>query len=118
MMIDRIPADKILQSVAESVDGCYGVLLRQGTLEIGYYKPLKVDPQTPHQKDEICVVHSGRGSFVINGKCRPFEIGDVFFVPAGTEHCFVDFSDDFGAWAILYGPQGGVTECPSNGLPP
>ena len=33
--------------------------------------------------------------------------GQVLFVPAGIEHRFEDFSDDFSTWVIFYGPAGG-----------
>jgi mannose-6-phosphate isomerase-like protein (cupin superfamily) len=52
-------------------------------------------------------VISGSGAFV-NGDARhPFGPGDVLFVPAGVEHRFEDFSADFQAWVIFYGPDGG-----------
>ena len=31
----------------------------------------------------------------------------VLFVPAGVEHRFDDFSDDFAAWVVFFGPKGG-----------
>jgi hypothetical protein len=31
----------------------------------------------------------------------------VLFVPAGMDHRFVNFSGDFAAWVIFYGPAGG-----------
>jgi hypothetical protein len=33
--------------------------------------------------------------------------GDVLLVPAGQEHRFVDFGDDFATWVFVYGPDGG-----------
>jgi len=33
--------------------------------------------------------------------------GDVIFAPAGIEHRFENFSDDFVTWVIFYGPVGG-----------
>lgn len=33
--------------------------------------------------------------------------GDVLFAPAGIEHRFENFSDDFVTWVIFYGPVGG-----------
>ena len=57
--------------------------------------------------DEVYVVASGNGEFVNGGVRRPFETGELLFVPAGIEHRFENFSDDFSTWVIFYGPEGG-----------
>jgi len=99
-----------LQAVAASDDGRYGVLLEHGTLEVGFYAPDKVDPQSPHDQDEVYVIHSGSGTFMIAGDEQEFGPGEVLFVPAGVEHQFRDFSEDFGAWVVFFGPKGGEAE--------
>ena len=104
-MNDRMTAATALQAVAASGDERYGILLRQGTLEIGFYAPEAVDPQTPHDRDEVYIVHSGSGTFVRGDDELPFAAGDVMFVPAGVEHRFRDFSDNFGAWVVFTGQQ-------------
>lgn len=106
-MSERYTIEKALQLVAESADDAYGVLLSHGTLEIGYYKPDTVDPQQPHSQDEVYIVQSGFGYFVLDNDRQPFEQGEALFVPAGVVHRFEDFSDDFSAWVVFYGPQGG-----------
>jgi mannose-6-phosphate isomerase-like protein (cupin superfamily) len=83
------------------------LLLEHGTLELRFYAPRGHDPQTPHDRDELYVVASGRGHFVRGAKRVPFGPGDALFVPAGVEHRFEDFSDDFGTWVVFYGPAGG-----------
>ncbi len=95
-----------LQAVAASGDERYGILLRHDTLEIGFYAPAGVDPQTPHDRDEVYVVHSGVGIFVLGDNEQPFGAGDVLFVPAGVEHRFRDFSEDFGTWVVFTGGPG------------
>lgn len=80
-----------------------------GTAKIGLYAPRGTDPQGPHKRDEIYMVWRGRGYFERDGERRGFEPGDVIFVPAGMPHRFVEFDDDFAAWVIFYGPQGGET---------
>ncbi len=78
-----------------------------GTLSLEYYAPRVTDPQNPHERDELYLIASGSGWFV-NGDVRHrFETGDALFVPAGATHRFEDFSEDFGAWVIFYGPVGG-----------
>ena len=92
---------------AGSERGIYGILLQHGTLELGFYKPEGPDPQKPHDQDEIYVIQSGTGFFVHGEKREPFEPGEALFVPAGDVHRFEEFSDDFAAWVIFYGPTGG-----------
>ncbi len=99
-----------LQAVAASADGRYGVLLEHGTLEIGYYAPKKLDPQSPHDQDEVYIISAGNGTFLNEGREQAFKPGDVLFVPAGVEHRFRDFTEDFGAWVVFFGPKGGEAE--------
>jgi len=96
-----------LESVSTSTDKRYGILLEHGTLELGYYKPDGVDPQDPHDRDEVYIVQSGSGYFVVEDNREPFETGDALFVPAYVVHRFEDFTDDFAAWVIFYGQTGG-----------
>jgi mannose-6-phosphate isomerase-like protein (cupin superfamily) len=82
-------------------------LLTHGSLELRYYAPRGVDPQTPHTQDEVYIVASGRGWFVRGDERVPFEPGDALFVAAGAEHRFEEFSEDFATWVVFYGPEGG-----------
>jgi mannose-6-phosphate isomerase-like protein (cupin superfamily) len=106
-MTERMTIKKALQSVGDSDDGLYGVLLEHGTLELGFYKPDVSDDQTPHDQDEIYIVQTGAGVFACGDKQIPFEAGDALFVAAGVEHRFAEFSSDFTAWVVFYGPCGG-----------
>ncbi|MBK7936405.1 MAG: cupin domain-containing protein [Lewinellaceae bacterium] len=82
-------------------------LFRHGTMSLEIYRPVGHDPQQPHTQDEIYVVISGTGMFRNGNDQYPFQPGDFLFVPAGTEHRFTEFSDDFKTWVIFYGPEGG-----------
>ncbi len=82
-------------------------VMSHGTMVVKYYAPRGTDEQTPHTRDELYVVARGSGTFVNAGRRCPFSSGDVLFVPAGVEHRFEDFTDDFGTWVIFYGPEGG-----------
>jgi mannose-6-phosphate isomerase-like protein (cupin superfamily) len=106
-MTERHTVGRALELVAESNDGAYGVLLEHGTMELGFYKPDGVDPQQPHAQDEIYVVQSGSGYFVCGEERQAFEAGEALFVPAGVVHRFEDFTEDFAAWVVFYGPDGG-----------
>ena len=82
-------------------------LFRHGSMRLLYYAPHGSDPQKPHKQDELYVVARGEGTFYCEGRRTPFVAGDVLFAPARAEHRFEDFSGDFGAWVIFYGPEGG-----------
>ena len=106
-MAKRMTLAAALEAVRESDDGVYGVLLERGSLQIGYYRPVGVDPQQPHDKDEVYIIQSGTGCFVLGSHRQPFSPGEALFVPAGVVHRFEDFSEDLAAWVIFYGPAGG-----------
>ena len=84
--------------------------LRHGTMRLGLYAPRGTDTQTPHKQDELYVVLSGSGRFIKNGETRAFGPQDVIFVEAGADHRFADFTPDFSAWVIFWGPEGGEEE--------
>jgi len=106
----RHTVENALRRTAESADREYGVLVEHGSMELGFYKPDGVDPQTPHSQDEIYIVQQGTGTFCSGDGRQPFEAGEALFVPAGIEHRFEDFSDDFCAWVVFYGPDGGEAD--------
>jgi len=87
-------------------------VLSYGSLEVRYYAPKAVDPQTPHDRDEVYIVASGRGFFVRGEERVAFAPGDMLFVPAQMAHRFEDFSADFATWVLFYGPAGGERENP------
>ena len=82
-------------------------LFRHGTLSVELYAPRGHDPQTPHTRDEVYVVVTGRGEFVNDGARQRFGPGDLLFVPAQVEHRFENFTDDLAVWVVFYGPEGG-----------
>ena len=93
--------------------GLPAALLRErGSLKLYFYEPRGTDEQPPHDQDEIYVVMSGSGVFAIGDSEEtlervPFGPGDAIFTPAGAVHRFEDFTDDFGVWVVMYGPEGG-----------
>lgn len=91
-------------------DSPFLTLFEHGTLAVEIYKPEKVDLQQPHSRDEVYVVVSGTGEFMNGGERTTFAPGDFLFVPAGVEHRFENFTDDFATWVLFYGPEGGEHE--------
>ncbi|OSQ35253.1 cupin [Thalassospira mesophila] len=96
-----------MQALRTRRDPRFEVLLEHGSMSVEIYAPDKSDPQTPHRQDELYIVQSGSGMFYRGGSHCPFGAGDVLFVPAGIDHRFEDFSDDFVTWVIFWGPEGG-----------
>lgn len=85
----------------------WATVFEHGSLEVGVYAPRGADTQSPHTRDEVYIVRSGSGFFRNGDERNAFGPGDLLFVPAGTAHRFEDFSDDFSAWYLMYGPEGG-----------
>ena len=83
------------------------LLMDHGTMTVRYFAPQKRDKQVPHDQDEVYVVISGYGRFIVETHSEPFGPNDVLFVPAHCEHRFEDFSDDFATWVVFYEPNGG-----------
>ena len=85
----------------------YAEAFEHGTMSLGFYAPVGSDPQSPHEQDEIYIVHSGTSEFVLNDERLDLAAGDAVFVPAGARHRFENFSADFGTWVVFWGPRGG-----------
>ncbi len=97
------------KQLEQAQDQAFVLLKKHGSMSVELYAPKKVDLQSPHLQDELYVVISGNGIFFNNGERHPFGPGDVLFVPAGYEHRFEGFSENFQTWVIFYGPKGGET---------
>jgi len=80
----------------------FTTMMKHGNMTVEYYAPKDVDLQTPHIQDEIYVIASGTSVFSRNGEFTDCKKGDVLFVPAGVEHRFETFSEDFATWVIFY----------------
>lgn len=102
----RVTLADALDRVRDAPDA-FATVLRHGSLQVGLYAPSGVDPQTPHTRDELYVVMRGAGWFVTGDVRQPFGPGDILHVPAGVEHRFEEFTDDFATWVVFYGPEGG-----------
>lgn len=85
----------------------FAELFTHGSLVVECYKPDRIDKQKPHERDEVYVITSGTGMFNYAGSAMAVKPGDLLFVPAGVEHRFEEFSNDFSTWVLFYGPVGG-----------
>lgn len=91
----------------DKIESPFLKVFEHGTLSVEVYKPEKVDLQQPHTRDEAYIVISGTGEFLNDTVRTTFNPGDFLFVPAGVEHRFENFTDDFSTWVLFYGPEGG-----------
>lgn len=72
-------------------------------LEVRWYRPPGLDPQTPHDRDEVYVVVSGEGDFVREGQRVKFSSGDLLFAAKGEAHRFENHTPDTAVW-VIFGP--------------
>jgi mannose-6-phosphate isomerase-like protein (cupin superfamily) len=102
--LDRLP----LPATTKWPEGVWDAeALRHGTMSLLLFAPRGRDYQTPHDQDELYIVHRGSGVFTIDDTRVRFEEGDVLFAPAGKPHRFEKFSDDLTLWVVFWGPKGG-----------
>jgi mannose-6-phosphate isomerase-like protein (cupin superfamily) len=79
------------------------LVARTADIEVRHYAPLGSDPQTPHDRDELYVVISGRGKFRRGEQTVDCMPGDLLFCEAHVAHRFDNFSDDFACWVVFFG---------------
>lgn len=103
----KVSPDEALKKLLEEHEFPFTVLMKHGSMTLEYFAPQETDTQTPHKQDEIYVIISGHSTFCCERERCSCKRGDILFVPAGMEHYFENFSDDFATWVIFYGPEGG-----------
>ncbi|MBS1574908.1 MAG: cupin domain-containing protein [Bacteroidetes bacterium] len=106
----KVTIEKAIKQLDTEKKQRFTTLLQNGSMSVEYYAPVKKDLQQPHLQDELYIIITGTGIFLRNNERVTFMPGDVLFVPAGMEHRFEEFTDDFATWVIFYGPEGGEKE--------
>ena len=106
-MKHKISLKEAKEKLAAETELPFTVLMKHGTMSVEYFAPKSIDTQQPHAQDEIYVIASGNSRFMCGVESFDCEKGDVLFVPAGMEHRFENFSDNFATWVIFYGADGG-----------
>ena len=106
-MTYKLTAEDALKQLLKQTEFAFTVMMKHGTMTIEYFAPQETDTQTPHKQDEIYVIIKGHATFYRDGERTSCKKNDVLFVPAGMEHRFENFSDDFATWVIFYGADGG-----------
>jgi mannose-6-phosphate isomerase-like protein (cupin superfamily) len=103
----NVSIEQAVEQLKKEAKNRFTTLMMHGSMRVEYYAPRGIDNQTPHKQDELYIIVSGSGYFLRNNESIEFGPGDVLFVPAGMEHRFESFTDDFATWVIFYGSEGG-----------
>lgn len=85
----------------------YLEFLRSETFELGLYELAagSDDGQKPHEEDEIYVVLSGRGRFVVDGDDVAVGPGSVLFVAKHAVHRFHTIEEDLSIVVAFSPPR-------------
>ena len=87
------------------------VTLSHGDMSLKVFRPSTNphgrDLQQAHTQDELYLIYGGSAEIVISGQRFSACVGDAFFVAAGAEHRFENFTSDFVTWVVFYGPHRG-----------
>jgi mannose-6-phosphate isomerase-like protein (cupin superfamily) len=82
-----------VQRRLQQAKGGYEIVHESPGLELGVYVLVAPEPdgQQPHDRDEIYVVLSGRGTLEVEGDAVELGEGDAAFVKAGDDHRFTGY---------------------------
>jgi len=92
---------------SEGRDAPYLEFLRVPALSCGLYRLAAgaQDSQTSHDEDEVYFVLKGRAKIVQGDETRPVERGTILYIPADSEHQFVDVEEDLSL-LVFFGSGG------------
>ena len=85
----------------------YLEFLRVPQLSCGLYRlgTNARDTQSAHDEDEVYFVIKGRARMIIGGKPTEIRPGSILYVPADTDHEFVDIEEDLSL-LVFFGSGG------------
>ncbi len=88
-------------------DGAYLRFLNERNMSAGLYALDRgaLDPQQPHQEDEVYVVVSGRAYLTVGEETTTVGRGSVAYVPAGTPHRFHHVTEDLRVLVVFSPPE-------------
>ncbi|MFI2453568.1 cupin domain-containing protein [Streptomyces chengbuensis] len=96
-----------LEAERAANDGAYLQFLRERNMSVGLYAldAGALDPQRPHQQDEVYLVVSGRASITVGTETTQVGRGSVVYVPAGVDHRFHHISEDLRVLVVFSPPE-------------
>lgn len=85
----------------------YLEFLRVPQLSCGVYRlgTQARDTQSAHDEDEVYFVIKGRARMIIGGQSTAIRPGSILYVPADTDHEFVDIEEDLSL-LVFFGSGG------------
>ena len=102
--LKRLPGET---SDAYPAGARFVTMMAGGSMSVEVFAPRDQDRQQAHAKDGLFFIQRGTAHLLIGAQRYDCATGDAFFVAAGVERRFEDFSDDFVTWAVFYGADGG-----------
>jgi len=96
-----------LEAERAANDGAYLQFLRERNMSVGLYAldAGELDPQKPHQQDEVYFVVSGRASITVGLETTQVARGSVVYVPAGVAHKFHHITEDLRVLVVFSPPE-------------
>ncbi|MGW7095389.1 cupin domain-containing protein [Streptomyces sp. NPDC054874] len=97
-----------LEAERAANDGAYLQFVRERNMSVGLYAldAGELDPQQPHQQDEVYFVVSGRASITVGMETTQVGRGSVVYVPAGVDHRFHHITEDLRVMVVFSPPEG------------
>ena len=99
----------IQQLIAEQAAGerPYLEFLRNDSMSLGLYAlPAGgLDPQQPHDEDEVYYIVSGQGQITVGDETQPVQPGSLVFVAAEVPHKFHDIREDLNILVFFAPPE-------------
>ncbi|HZF62922.1 MAG TPA: cupin domain-containing protein, partial [Chitinophagaceae bacterium] len=85
----------------------YGVFMRNPSISSGVYSLKKgdTDGQSPHTRDEIYYIISGKAKIVVGAETHEVSEGSLVFVEAYKEHRFIDVTEDLSVLVFFSAEQ-------------
>jgi mannose-6-phosphate isomerase-like protein (cupin superfamily) len=96
-----------LEAERAANDGAYLQFLRERNMSVGLYAldAGQLDPQLPHQQDEVYFVVSGRADITVGTETTQVGRGSVIYVPAGVPHKFHHIAESLRVLVVFSPPE-------------
>ncbi|TFF25577.1 cupin domain-containing protein [Jiella endophytica] len=102
------------QATAERPDGLFvAEAFAHGTMTLEAFAPRSEAQQTSHFQDRVFIVTRGSATTLTDGERGEVREGDALLVEAHDAFTFEATSEDFVAWIVSWGPEGGEAEAPN-----
>jgi mannose-6-phosphate isomerase-like protein (cupin superfamily) len=100
------PSIETLRRAALATPDHYLEFLRVPAMSLGTYvlEPGAVDPQSPHDADEVYFVVRGQGQFRHGDSDEAVGPGEVLYVPARQKHGFHDITEEL-VLLVVFAPS-------------